>query len=66
MKKKYKIQLIILYFSFANVIGISLGIGYRIDPDYINSIGSLLFFVFGTFLILIQRKIVNKNRIDLS
>ncbi|MHC1703916.1 MAG: hypothetical protein AB9846_08410 [Tenuifilaceae bacterium] len=66
MKKKYKIQLIILYYSFANVIGISLGIGYRIYPDYINYIGSLLFLVFGTILILIQRKIVNKSRIDLS
>lgn len=64
MKKKYKIQLIILYYTFATILGCSLAIAYKINPENINYIGVLIAIVLWTLVILIQRKIVKKSKAD--
>ncbi len=66
MKKKYKIQLIILYFVMANVLGFSFAVAYKFSPEKIYLIDLIISIVWGLLLMVIQRKIVNNNKMDIS
>jgi len=50
----------------ANVLGLSFLVAYKLSPENIYSIGLIICIVWGLILMVIQRKIVNSNKSDIS